>query len=47
VKIMDVRTHLVVVAAVKTDATSSAQNDFGVEIKTDEGIVGNGRRRYN
>jgi hypothetical protein len=35
------------VPALKTDATSSAQDDFVVEIETDEGIVGNGRSRCN
>ena len=46
-KITDVRTHLLVVPTVKTDATSSAQDDFVVEIETDEGIIGNGRSHCN
>lgn len=46
-KITDVRTHLLVVPAVKSDATSSAQDDFVVEIETDEGIIGDGRRHCN
>jgi hypothetical protein len=44
---MDVRTHLAVVAAVTTDATSSGQDGFVVEIKTGKGTGGNGRRHYN
>ena len=46
-KITDVRTHVLVVPAVKTDATSSAQDDFVVEIETDEGIVGIGESDLN
>ena len=36
-KITDVRTHLLVVPAVKTDATSSAQDDFVVEVRPQDG----------
>ncbi len=38
-KVTDVRTHVLVVPAVKADATTAAQDDFVVEIETDEGIV--------
>lgn len=46
-KITDVRTHVLVVPDVKADATSSAQDDFVVEIETDDGIIGIGESDLN
>jgi L-alanine-DL-glutamate epimerase-like enolase superfamily enzyme len=47
VRITDVRTHVLVVPTVKANATSSAQDDFVVEIETDEGIIGIGEADLN
>src|SRR5262245_2984297 len=47
VKIVDVRTHVLLDPGVDVDATSSAQDTIVVEVATDEGIVGIGETDLN
>ncbi len=46
-KIVDVRTHVLLDPGVDVDATSSAQDTIVVEVATDEGIVGIGETDLN
>lgn len=46
-KIVDVQSHVLLDPAYEPDATSSAQDDFVVEVRTDEGLVGVGESDVN
>jgi len=47
VKIIDIECHMLLVPDLRTDATSSAQDDIVVFVHTDEGIVGIGETDVN
>jgi len=47
VKVVDVRTHVLLAPGFDVEATSSAQDTVVVEVVTDEGIVGVGETDLN